>query len=246
MPNIAEIRPDRITRTHARPLTRLLMAGESAGPPCTHALPLTAQVNPPTLENMSYEVEVKYRLVDPRQLQRRLLERAAAEEPAIAQEDIYLSHPARDFAVTNEALRLRKIGEENRITYKGPRRAGPTKTRTEIEISPSRGEHVFGQVMLLFQTLGFQPVASVRKRRTSFHLTDNEHHFEVTIDEAEGLGVFAEIETIAASESDLAPAQAAVLALAAQLGLTEVEPRSYLRMVLDTQAQARATRDRGG
>ena len=183
---------------------------------------------------MSFEVEVKYRSVDHDQLRRRLNELRAVPDPQVAQEDVYLNHPSRDFAVTNEALRLRRIGDENRITYKGPRREGPTKTRTEIEIAVGAGADAFQQLARLFEILGFHPVATVRKSRTTFHLVDLPHRMEVSLDHAEGLGDFAEIEILAAGESDLPAAQAAVLALAAELGLTEVEPRSYLRMLLET------------
>ena len=58
---------------------------------------------------------------------------------------------------------------------------------------------------------------------------------EVALDRAEGLGDFVEIESLGATEADLPAAQAAVLAVASQLGLTEVEPRSYLRMTLEAQ-----------
>jgi adenylate cyclase class 2 len=187
---------------------------------------------------MSYEVEVKYRLADPDQLVRRLAARGAAGQPAIVQEDIYLSHPSRDFAVTNEALRLRRVGEENRITYKGPRKNGPTKTREEIEIVVAPEYDAWRGLLRLFEALGFLPVATIRKRRTTFHLIAHGHDIEVALDQAEGLGDFAEIETLAATDTDLPAAQAAVLAVAEQLGLSEVEPRSYLRMTLDARRQA--------
>jgi adenylate cyclase class 2 len=182
---------------------------------------------------MGYEVEVKYRLVDHDQLERRLAEQGAAREPVITQEDVYLSHPSRDFAVSNEALRIRRIGVENRITYKGPRLSGPTKTREEIEIAVTSGEGAFNQLVRLFENLGFRPVATVRKSRTPFHLNRQGLAVEVVLDRAVGLGDFAEIEALAATESELPAAQAAVLALAQELGLTEVEPRSYLRMLLE-------------
>ena len=95
---------------------------------------------------MGYEVEVKYRLVDHDQLERRLTSDGADRGPEISQEDIYLSHPSRDFAATNEALRIRRIGAENRITYKGPRLSGPTKTREEIEIACASGDAAFDAV----------------------------------------------------------------------------------------------------
>ena len=84
--------------------------------------------------------------------------------------------------------------------------------------------------------LGFQPVATIRKT-TNDVPPDRPAGttIEVALDRAEGLGDFAEIEALAATESDLPAAQAAVLAVASQLGLTEVEPRSYLRMTLDAR-----------
>ena len=35
---------------------------------------------------------------------------------ALEQVDRYSAHPARDFAETDEALRLRRVGDENRVT----------------------------------------------------------------------------------------------------------------------------------
>ena len=185
---------------------------------------------------MSFEVEVKYRAVDHDHLVQRLVQMGAVAGEAVDHEDIYLNHPARDFAQTGEAVRIRRLGQENRITYKGPRRSGPTKTREEIEIAVAEGPDEFRQLLTLLENLGFRPVATVRKRRASFHLTFHEHELEIALDTAEGLGPFAEIEALASGEADLPAAQQAVLTLAGTLGLTEVEPRSYLRMVLENQA----------
>jgi adenylate cyclase class 2 len=184
---------------------------------------------------MSYEVEIKFRSVDHGQLRRRLAERGAAEEPAVVQVDTYLNHPSRDFARTNEAFRLRRIGAENRITYKGPKHEGPTKTREEIELTLAEGEDAFDRLSRLFENLGFRRVATIRKERTAFHLSDPPRRIEVALDRAEGLGDFAEIEVVAADESELPAAQAAVIALAEELGLTAVESRSYLRMALESR-----------
>ncbi len=184
---------------------------------------------------MGYEVEVKYRSVDHALLEQRLIALGASRTPTVRQVDVYLNHPSRDFAATNEAFRLRTIGDENRITYKGPRRPGPTKTRKEIEIRAADGASAAGQLLELFVLLGFRPVATVRKTRTPFLMSRAGHSLEVTLDRADGLGDFVEIEALAESETDLAAAQSAVLALARELGLTDVEPRSYLRMVLDSQ-----------
>jgi adenylate cyclase, class 2 len=202
---------------------------------------------------MSYEVELKYRLVDHDQLASRLRERGAARGATITQEDVYYNHPARDFALTNEAFRIRRVvsekpalgsadpnesgfqRERNLLTYKGPRRAGPTKTRQEIEIALAPGTTALEGFAELLKNLGFRKIAMVRKSRTAFHLTEQGHQIEVALDAIAGLGRFAEIETQAATEADLPAAQSAVLGLASALGLTEVEPRSYLRMVLEVR-----------
>jgi adenylate cyclase, class 2 len=195
---------------------------------------LTGSIGLSNVTCMGYEVEVKYRSVDHCQLEQRLEAMGASFIASTGQVDLYLNHPSRDFATTKEAFRIRSIGEENRITYKGPRRPGPTKTRKEIEIRFADGEHAAAQLLGLLEILGFRPVATIRKTRTSFLLNRAGHALEVALDRAEGLGDFAEIETLAASESDLAAAQSAVLNLAAELGLTEIEPRSYLRMALES------------
>jgi adenylate cyclase class 2 len=184
---------------------------------------------------MGYEIEVKYRLVDADQLRRRLAQECTDRGPEITQEDTYFSHPSRDFAISNEALRLRRIAQENRITYKGPRHSGPTKTREEIEIPFAVGDEAARDLLQMFERLGFNPVATIRKTRTPFHLTVDSRQIEIAIDDAEGLGRFAEIETLAATNADLPAAQAAVLAVARRFALAEVEPRSYLRMALESQ-----------
>jgi adenylate cyclase class 2 len=184
---------------------------------------------------MGFEVEVKYRSVDHEMLARRLAQLGALRAGSVVQVDIYLVHPARDFALSNEAFRVRSIGTENWITYKGPRRPGPTKTREEIEIQFGDGKQTTEALLRLFELLGFRPAATIRKERTSFRLHRSGRTLLIALDRAEGLGAFTEIETIAASEPDLPAAQAAVLALAAELALTEVEPRSYLRMVLESR-----------
>jgi adenylate cyclase class 2 len=182
---------------------------------------------------MSYEVELKYRAGHHADLAARLEALGGVRGKDAFQEDVYLNHPARDFAQTGEALRLRRIGDENRITYKGPRWSGPTKTRQEIEIAFARGATAFAEMLGLIEILGFRNTASVRKTRSSFRLTFQGRPVEVALDVAEGLGEFAEVEAIAASKDDLPAAQKAVLDLAGTLGLTELEPRSYLRMVLE-------------
>ncbi len=181
---------------------------------------------------MGYEVEVKYRVADHQGLEDRLTELGAVADTPIEQADAYLAHPSRDFAQTSEAFRIRREGDVNRLTYKGAKHAGPTKTREEIEIAFESGPEAFAQMERLCSALGFQPVAVVRKTRRPFSLTLDGIPLEVTLDDAESLGTFAEVEALAETQEDLPKAQAAVLKLAGMLELSDVEPRSYLRMLL--------------
>jgi len=187
---------------------------------------------------MSFEVEVKFRVTDPLALIDRLRSMGVGSGPSVRCVDLYFAHPSRDFAVSDEALRLRCEGDENRITYKGPKRGGPTKTRQEIEIPYSNGETYREQMETLLKNLGFTPVAVIAKTRRSFDLTSADRSLTVVLDEADGLGTYAEVETLADGESELGEAQRAVLSLADSLDLTEVEPRSYLRMYLEQRSAA--------
>ena len=187
---------------------------------------------------MGFEVELKFRVDDPADLARRLADRGAAPAEAVDHEDVYFAHPARDFAASGEAFRIRGAGDANRITYKGPKHAGPTKTREEIELGFDPGLAARGDLHLVLERLGFTPVLTVRKRRTSHELLDAAGRpLTVVIDRVEGLGDFAEVETLVAGAADLAAGQGAVLALARELGLGEPEPRSYLRMLLEASGR---------
>lgn len=184
---------------------------------------------------MGFEVEVKFRVeagaVEP--LLEHLRGAGATDRGDSEYTDIYLRHPARDFAATNEAFRIRSVGDQNFLTYKGPRRQGPAKTREEIEFGLASGEGARGDARTLMDRLGFAVVATVRKRRHLFEMASAGHQLLIAIDRTDGLGTFAEIEALVESEAGLPDAQEAVLDLGRRLGLRDIEPRSYLRMYLE-------------
>lgn len=182
---------------------------------------------------MGFEVELKFRVADPADLARRLGERADAVDEPVDHEDTYFAHPSRDFARTGEAFRIRREGDENKVTFKGAKHAGPTKTREEIEVDFAAGPTPHADLRRLLERLGFSAVLAVRKRRTSYRVTLEGRAMTVVVDRAEGLGDFAEVEALVADDGDLAAGQAAVRELAGQLGLEAEEPRSYLRMLLE-------------
>lgn len=178
-----------------------------------------------------FEVEQKFRLDSPGAIVDRLTALGLRVGPAVIQTDRYFSHPSRDFAKSDEALRIRSVGEKNYVTYKGPKIDAATKTRQEVELpieGTPQGATRFSELLVL---LGFTLVGAVRKERRTASTSKGDQHIEIAIDHVDGLGWFAEIELIA-KLGDLDAAQATVLDLAKTLGLTEIERRSYLEMLL--------------
>lgn len=182
--------------------------------------------------HMNFEVEQKFKIEDPAALIARLTAlRVEMGEPKL-QVDAYFRHPARDFARTDEALRIRRVGEVNCITYKGPKIDQTTKTRREIELPLAPGEMAAEQFAELLQALGFRPVAKVRKQRRYGAIQSGGLHVEIALDEVDRVGRFAELE-LAADEAGLDAARACLASLANELGLKQVERRSYLEMLLE-------------
>src|SRR3954467_4665043 len=111
------------------------------------------------------EVEAKYRVPDFTAAEARLRDWGATLVAEQAEADHYLNAPDRDFARTDEALRLRRTGDRNFLTYKGPRRGTATKTRPELEIPCPPGDEAAADYLALFGHLGYRRTAVVKKRR---------------------------------------------------------------------------------
>src|SRR5262249_52243957 len=142
--------------------------------------------------------------------------------------------PDRDFAKTNEAFRLRRVGPANFLTYKGPKRAGPVKIRTELEVGLRDGDSCAEEITRLLVHLGYRPVALVQKKRSHYHLQRNGFDITVCLDQVEELGRFAEVE-ILAPEAQEDEARDVLEETARSLQLSELEPRSYLGLLLSSR-----------
>lgn len=136
--------------------------------------------------------------------------------------DIYFQHPCRDFASTDEALRVRLSGGRVVVTYKGPRIGAGAKTRFEVSTVADES------ALELLKRLGFVEVARVVKRREYFRSGD----YLVSLDWVEGLGEFVEIEKVVGDESEIPKAVEELRSLAADLGLEEEVKETYLELVL--------------
>ena len=181
---------------------------------------------------MSYEVELKFPLVDREKMLSALKAANATPGDELSQCDRYFAHPARDFGQTHEAFRIRQFGEKTCLTYKGPLLDTATKTRREVELSLADGPKTAEDMMQMLGLLGFREVRAVHKTRTPYHLVWNDREMEVTLDHIEELGWFLEIETLA-DEEDRIAAQEAILSLAKHWQLENPERRSYLTMLLE-------------
>jgi adenylate cyclase class 2 len=188
-----------------------------------------------------YEVELKFRVADPAALEQALVAVAARFREPLEQVDRYFAHPARDFARTDEALRLRRVGDHVAITWKGPRIDTATKTRAEMELplgnvgEPSR---TIEEWTALLEALGFRRVREVVKSRRPARVPWQGAEVEVALDSVRGLGDFVELE-LQARVGELPQASACVESLARQLGCGEQERRSYLELLLAAEPIAR-------
>lgn len=187
---------------------------------------------------MRYEVEMKFPVAEMAALESRLAACGATISQAQTEVDVYFAHPARDFAQTDEALRIRRKGQSNFITYKGPKIDPTTKTRHEIDLPLPPGEETAQAWTGMLIALGFAAVGEVRKSRRKAQVLWQGRSVEASLDEIERLGTFAELELVVESEG-LEAARACITSLATHLGLEQSERRSYLELLLTSVTQRR-------
>lgn len=177
------------------------------------------------------EIELKFRVHDLTPISNHLQHLGASAGHPLEESDHYFNAPDRDFAQTDEAFRLRSVGDRNCMTYKGPKTVGIAKTRTEIEIAIESGEAAADAFRRLVQCLGYRPTAIVKKRRNLYNLRRDGFPLVVCLDDVETLGTFVEIEIIC-TPSEKERAERIVLEVAREFELEVPETRSYLEMIL--------------
>ena len=181
---------------------------------------------------MHYEVEQKFPVAVMAALEAELTALGATISAPQLEIDLYFAHPARDFARTDEALRIRRKGRSNSITYKGPKLDQTTKTRREIDLPLEPGGASAGAWIGLLEALGFTPVGEVRKSRRKAAIAWQDRRVECSLDDVERLGTFAELELVVEAE-DIESAKACIASLANRLALAGSERRSYLELLLE-------------
>ena len=179
-----------------------------------------------------YEVEVKVP-ADHAAVREKLSARNAEPIDHVTQVDTYYDAPHREFAETDEALRVREETPRDdqsftELTYKGPLEDEASKTRREIETAVEDVE-AMGAIL---EALGFEAAAEVRKERERFALDG----YTVTLDSVDGLGEFVEVETEA---EDIDPAREGAFDVLDALGLDPDDQirTSYLGLLLERRAE---------
>jgi pantoate--beta-alanine ligase len=182
------------------------------------------------------EIEQKYAGADFAAIESKLKSWGAGPPVVHDEADHYFNAPDRDFARTGEAFRMRRIDQKNLLTFKGRRQPGAIRIRPELEIPLPDGDEAARQHTELLVLLGYRPVAVVNKRRSAYSLKRDGFELQICLDDVEQVGRFAEVEILAPEEKS-AEATSVLSAVAAELGLKDVEPRSYLNLMLTLQAE---------
>ena len=180
---------------------------------------------------MKYEVERKFAVADLAALAARLAALGGSVSPPRSEIDHYFAHPARDFAASDEALRVRRTDQGNYVTYKGPKVDTTTKTRREIELPLWSQEGKVAALERLLEALGFTPVAEVCKYRRKAIIPWQGRRVEAALDDVAEVGTFVELELVA-EDDEVDAARACIGSLAEHLGLSGGERRSYLELLL--------------
>lgn len=178
--------------------------------------------------NYLIEVEVKAKIKDFESIKSKLKKINALKTKEEYQRDVYFNSPIKDFAKSDEALRIRKISNKNEnktfITYKGPKIDSSSKTREEIEIAIDESN----QISQLFENLGFKKGKTVVKNREFYQLNE----YIITLDDVKGLGPYMEIEVELMDNNDYKLALDEIFKIFKKLGIEDgFERKSYLELL---------------
>jgi adenylate cyclase class 2 len=174
------------------------------------------------------EIELKVRISSLEAVRRELHRLNAQFSGRIHEHDVYYNAPHRDFAVTDEAIRVRYTNDHAVVTYKGAKiPSSGLKAREELNTAVESGE-IFEQVL---DRLGFKKTAEVNKWRENYKLGT----IAISLDSVDELGTFAEIEIMTEEDSSIASER--IEKIAKELGI-QGEPilASYLELLLSKRS----------
>lgn len=174
------------------------------------------------------EIEIKAKINDSKKAMEDLGKIGATYSHTERQHDIYFNAPDKDYAKTDEALRIRQIpdGDDFKriLTYKGPKINSKSKTRKEVEVEISDVD-AMNEILV---NLGFKASAIVSKIRRIFNYED----YTITLDKIEELGYYMEIEYVTDDEAKVDEMCDNIMGVFEKLGITGgFERTSYLELL---------------
>jgi adenylate cyclase class 2 len=173
------------------------------------------------------EIELKVQVPDLAPVRERLRAIGARMTEKTGEHDVYYNAPHRDFALTDEALRVRYSTGRTIITYKGAKRRDLAfKAREELNVVIDGGP----EFEKMLERIGFRRTAVVDKVREYYSY----ENASIALDEVGSLGSFVEIEVIR-QESDSTDTSM-IENIAEKIGVRgEQILASYLELILAKQ-----------
>ncbi len=192
------------------------------------------------------EVEIKVKIEDPENIEKKFLEFNGKYKLSLIHEDTYFNMPRglRNLARTDEALRVRKSESYNKnnksfphstkyyFTYKGSKIDKETKTRNELEVKVDDG-NILKKILKI---LGFREIFTVKKQRELYEFDFNGYKIEALIDYIPILDeYFIEVEYIAESDNDLEKIRQLLFKFLEQFGIEKERSirKSYLELIAE-------------
>ena len=171
---------------------------------------------------MPVEIEAKFRVASHEPVRERLRTLGATFLGRVMEWNRIMDRPDGSLRRAGCGLRVRAVRDEAgnekpaTLTFKGPRKAGPLKSREELEVQISCPD----TAATILKMLGFADVLSYQKRRESWSLGP----CRVELDEPPHIGLFVEIE---------GPSETAIRSAQVDLGLDGAEhtPNSYVGLL---------------
>jgi len=192
------------------------------------------------------EVEIKVKISDPNLIRKQFEENNGVYKISLLHEDTYFNLPRglRDFKKTDEALRLRKSIEFNKVnreiveniayffTYKGKKVDTTTKSREEIEIKIED----LDKTKDLLNALGFQEIFTLKKERELYDFKFKNYNIKALVDYIPILKQhFIEVEIISDSIKNLDVYREVLFDFLSLFGIKKEESirKSYLELIAD-------------
>ncbi len=112
------------------------------------------------------EVEIKSRVNNPVVLIQEILKRGAVFKDEKYQHDILLDPPHKDFAKSDQVLRIRNVNGTWKLDYKSARFDKETQSRRELSLKIEDGK----QLRDVFMLMDFKVVGEIEKKRKTYVL----------------------------------------------------------------------------